>query len=228
MQPSAAQPSSMYPLATHAWRAGQSYELPAPVTSQFSVRPDVGSLLDLQLSRINRALEELQVQIQVGEETERELSGIVAQLLAPYHAPQVPAIPEDYDFSLQLVGFPNTPLYIKRSFELTFKIVSKNGENASVLFPLCCVLSVRKMEAESTEITKARSGKPFLRGQLTQVFPQGPLMTFHSLTFTDISSLFPHGRVNLVVQCFNRERVKQLLVEGVRVKARKKHPDEVM
>ena len=226
MKPHAAQSSTLNSLATNAWSMGQSYELPAPVTTQ---RPDVSYLFDQQLSRISQALQELEAQTRIGEETERELSSLVAQLLndVPREVP-VPAVPEDYEFALHLVGFPNTPLYIKRQFEVTFKIVSKNGADASAVFPLCCVLSVRKMDAENTEITEARSGKPFLRGQLVQVFAQGPVMTFHNLVFTDISSLFPHGRVNLSVQCVNQQRFKQLLVEGVRVKARKKHPNEVM
>lgn len=232
MEPYPAQSNPVNPLEEQFQSRGELFRLPAPVYPQLSPHPELNALLDLKLSRMSQALKELEAQTQAGEETEKELSGIVAQLLTAYKVPRaLPApltIQECYDFALQLVDFPNTPLYIKRPFDLSFKVMCKNGDSESTIFPLCCLLTVRKMDENNTEITKARSGKPLLRGQLTQVFTQGPVMTFHGLVFTDISSLFSPGRVNLLVQCVNQQRFRPLLIEGVRVKARKKHPDEVI
>ena len=232
MEPHAAQSSPVNPYEEPSRRAEALFRLPGPVYPQFSPRPELDALLDLKLSRMNQALKELEAQTQVGEEAEKELSGIVAQLLAAYKLPRAIPVPltkkEDYDFALQLVDFPCTPLYIKRPFDLSFKVMSKDGDTECTIFPLCCLLSVRKMDENNTEITKARSGKPFLRGQLTQVFAQSPVLTFRGLVFTDISSLFSPGRVNLLVQCVSQLRFRPLLIEGVRVKARKKHPDEVI
>lgn len=232
MEPYAAQSSPVNPVEEQSRRGGALFRLPAPVYPQLSPHPEFNALLDLKLSRMDQALKELEAQTHAGEETEKELSSIVAKLLTAYKVPRALPSPltikEDYDFALQLVDFPITPLYIKRPFDLSFKVMRKNLDSESTIFPLCCLLSVRKMDDNNTEITKARSGKPFLRGQLTRVFAQSNVMTFHDLVFTDISSLFSPGRVNIWVHCVSQQRFKPLMIEGVRVKARKKHPDEVI
>ena len=66
---------------------------------------------------------------------------------------------------------------------------------------------------------------------MTSASPTSSITSFqfvYILAFTDISSVYPHGRLNLLVQCVNSQRCKPLVIEGVRVKARKKHPDEVI
>lgn len=217
------------------WRSTSLLHLPTPFPAEYSLTSDVFFLLDKQLQRITSGLQELAAQSQAMEAAENDLSRVLAQLL-PDQAPHPvvsPAPPEQHDFALQLVDFPIPPLYVKRRFDLSFKLITKNGELLCAESPLCCVLSVHKMDTENTEVKEARSGeihtgRDFLRGQLTQVFTEGPVMTFRNLLFTDISSPFPQGRVNLFVHCLNLPHCKPLFVEGIRVKARKKRPDEVI
>ena len=89
------------------------------------------------------------------------------------------------------------------------------------------------MSSNAEEITQTRSGKPILRGQLTRGFKPKENLRFQGLVFWDISGPFPQGRVNLWIRCVNCEAirlqsvrvslgVRPLMIEGVRVKARKK------
>lgn len=236
MKPQTAQPNTVDQCLSPLWTASREPRLLPPICLGHAANSGVASFLDLQLGQMGLVLQELDAQTRCMEQIERELSDTVAQILTSCSIPRVmqshPALQEHYDFVFQLVGFPTLPLYVKRGFDLSFKVVSTSTTEV-VEWPLCCLLSVRRMDAGGVEITKARSGrphvgKPFLRGNLTRIFSQGPIMTFTYLAFADISSLYPHGRVNLLVHCVNNQRCKPLLIEGVRIKARKKHPDEVI
>lgn len=216
------------------WEAEGQFHLPLPYLSEFTVTPDVFSILDDQIKHLSEGLEQLAAQSEAMSAVENELSSVVAQLLPELKPQPCPApVQEQFDFALQVIGFPNTPLYVKHRFNLSFRVISKTEDVCNVGYPLSCVLSVHRMDGKNSEIKKSRSGecysgKEFLRGELSQVFTEGPIMTFPNLIFTDISSLFPQGRINILVQCLDNPRCKSLFIEGVRVKARKKRPDELI
>lgn len=210
------------------WKYTHNCSLPVPKDS-------LTDLLDAKLQQMNLALKQLDAQTRAAEGTEREMGVILEQLIAASKPPKpLRAAPEEhFDLALHLVEFPRTPLYVKRCFDVSFKLVGvENIQNG--LFPLQCTLTVRKMDSEGAEIVKSRSGEnhigyPYLRGQLSQTYQQAPVMTFRRLVFSDISSVFPQGRVNIFIQCPDYPtKIKALMIEGVRVKARKKRPDEVL
>ena len=210
------------------WKLPHNCSLPVP-------KDTLAELLEAKIQQMNLALKQLDAQTQAAEETEREMGVILEQLLGA-SKPEKPlrAAPEEhFDLALHLVEFPRTPLYVKRRFDVSFKLVGAESFQYG-LFPLQCTLSVRKMDSEGAEIVKSRSGKdhigyPYLRGQLTQTYAQVPVMTFRRLVFSDISSIFPLGRVNIFIVCPDYPtKIKSLIIEGVRVKARKKRPDEVL
>lgn len=212
--------------------------LPIPWKSRRSMLPvpedSLNELMAAEIQRMGLALKHLDAQTRAAEEVEGEMASVIAELVAA-SKPTKPlrATPtEHYDLALHLVEFPRTPLYVKRRFDVSFKLVGEESAQCGI-YPLQCTLCVRRMDSEGAEIVKSRAGKAhigtaYLRGPLTQSFPQVPVMTFRRLVFSDISSVFPLGRVNLFIQCPDNPRVKQLLIEGVRVKARKKRPDEVL
>lgn len=209
------------------WKSHGVCVLPVP-------EQGLNELLAAEIQRISLALKHLDAQTRVAEETQREMASVVAELVAaskPTKPLRAIAV-EHYSLALHLVEFPRTPLYVKRRFDVSFKLVGVDSSHCG-LYPLQCTLTVRKMDSEGAEILKSRAGDnhigtAYLRGQLTQSFPQAPVMTFRRLVFADISSVFPLGRVNIFIQCPSNPEIKQLLIEGVRVKARKKRPDEVL
>lgn len=211
------------------WNLPHNSSLPLPKDTLYE-------LLEAKIAQTNLALKQLDARTREAEETEREMEVVLEQLLAASKPPKPPttaAAEEQFDLALHLVEFPRTPLYVKRRFEVSFKLVGEESLKCG-LYPLQCTLSVRKMDSEGAEILNSRSGEnyigyPYLRGQLSKTFTEVPVMTFHRLVFNDISGVFPLGRVNIFIQCPEHPtKIKPLVIEGVRVKARKKRPDEVL
>lgn len=199
-----------------------------PPLEPWEVTSPAEKLLEEQMQRIAQGLLELNSQVrasvQVGEEMTSLMIGLRSALQPPLPLP-VPV--DDYDFMLSLVEFPRPPIYVKVSFNISFKLVPKRSLSESTCFPLKCILSARTMDVESKEISKTRASKPFLRGMQDYVFKKGPVMMFKWVYFEDVSSIYPQGRVNLRIDCPECPRVKQLLIEGIRVKAKKRSPDEL-
>ena len=136
---------------------------------------------------------------------------------------------EEADVYMQLVGFPRNPLFVRRRYELAFRFVSRSGHPLPAT--IFCSLSVCQASPQSEEVKFTRkgqsySGKPFLSGELTKEFQSNSECVFDRVVFMDISRDFPMGRVNLVIRCVSLEGVRPICIEGVRIKARKKRPDE--
>jgi len=125
-------------------------------------------------------------------------------------------------WAFQLVSFPTIPLYIKRKFDIQFRLIEASSQPVDFQQPLYCMLAILTMSSNAEEVTQTRSGKPILRGQLTRGFKPKENLRYQGLVFWDISGPFPQGRVNLWIRCVNCEAIRPLMIEGVRVKARKK------
>lgn len=74
----------------------------------------------------------------------------------------------------------------------------------------------------AVELVTTRRGARLLWGDTTVEMEEEMTATFKSLCFTDVTSCFPLGRLYLVIHCPQRSDIKPLIVEGVRVKSRKK------
>lgn len=134
--------------------------------------------------------------------------------------------PSTSDLSLALVDFPSLPLYLKRRFTVHFKLINRAGVQQTRTEKLICRLSVHKMTPAGEEIKRARTGTPLMKGSLVKTFKPGDDLVLKDLMFNDISCQFPQGRVNILIRTPSDPSIKPLFLEGVRVKARKKRPDE--
>ena len=139
----------------------------------------------------------------------------------------VVSAPDTQDLALALVSFPSIPLYARRLFTVRFKLVNRSGEIQPRDEKIVCRLSVHKMTDIGQEIKRTREGTPLIKGSLVKTFQPDQDLILQTLMFKDISGLFPQGRVNLLIRATSNPSIKPLFIEGVRVKARKKHPDEV-
>ena len=77
------------------------------------------------------------------------------------------------------------------------------------------------------EIKQTRVGTPLVKGSLIKTFQPDQDLILQNLMFKNISGHFPQGRVNLLIRSTSNPSIKPLFIEGVRVKARRKHPEEV-
>lgn len=193
----------------------------SPVTLPFYLLAELDDLLEAN----SKVLEDLQTQERLTarafEEMHRQLQSLDCSQLPALVKPAV-----ETQFALQLVSFPTTPLYVKRKFDITFRLTAPASQSVSFDHSLYCALTVQKMTPNAEEVTKTRSGKPILRGQLVRGFAPKEPLSFQGLVFLDISGPFPQGRVNLLIRCVNFDCIRPLLIEGVRIKARKKCPGE--
>lgn len=184
-------------------------------------------LLEEEIERLAATAEQLEMQTITAELLEAELRNMLGGIRTALRLPTPSPQPQTYDFALHLLACPTPPLYVRQSFDISLKLVV-SGNISTAAFPLQCRLSVRKMDVEKNEVKATRLGKPFLNGDLTQPCVQGQDIYFKELHFTDVSSIYPLGRVNLLFDCPDCPCVKQLLIEGVRVKSRKRRADEVI
>ena len=197
-------------------------------------------MLDKVIESNNLTLEMLEEQEKTTSATFEEMKNQLKQIMAsakvsnsiiPMLQCSPPPDVTERQLALQVVDFPSIPLYVKRKFHITFRVINKNGDVVDFDQPLYCALSVLKVTADCEEVTETRtgifySGKPILRGQVAKGFRPQESMSFQGLVFLDISGPFPQGRFNLLVRCINFQDIKPLLIEGIRVKARKKRPEE--
>lgn len=130
------------------------------------------------------------------------------------------------DLTLVLIDFPSIPLYLKRRFSIHFKLINRAGAAIERTEKLVCRLSIHKMTPAGEEIKRARTGTPLVKGSLVKTFKPQEDLVFRDLMFNDISSQFPQGRVNMLIRTPSNPSIKPLFMEGVRIKARKKRPDE--
>lgn len=76
----------------------------------------------------------------------------------------------------------------------------------------------------ATPIVDTRSGSPLLVGCCTVQVTDLAKIYFRDLKFTDVSKYFAMGHVSLVVYCPDRSDIQPLLLEGIKIKARKRLP----
>lgn len=181
--------------------------------------------LDDLLQANASVLEQLREQESKTEEAFEEMR-LQLQVLATHRLPITLVSPLEARWAFQLISFPTTPLYVKRKFDISFRLICASSQPVDFQQPLYCALTIHTMNSSADKITQTRTGKPILRGQLTRGFNPRENLLFPGLVFLDISGPFPQGRVNLLIRCVNCENIRPLVIEGVRVKARKKRPNE--
>ena len=179
-------------------------------------------LLDEQSRLLERMVEEIQSEVERLKES-KETRRYPALPVTPLAQLTSSAAS---DLSLVLIDFPSLPLYLKRRFTVHFKLVNRSGETLRRTEKLVCRLSIHKMTPAGEEIKRARTGAPLIKGSLVKTFKPEEELVFRDLMFNDISSQFPQGRVNMLIRTPSNPSIKPLFMEGVRIKARKKRPDE--
>ena len=167
-----------------------------------------------------------------------EVQGVVEDIKRTQLLPRRPVLPQtplsqlpdldSQELALVLIDFPALPLYVKRRFSIHFKLVNRAGEVQSRDAKIICRLSVHKMTDRGEEIKRTRTGTPLIKGSQVKTFQPDQELILQNLMFKDISGHFPQGRVNLLIRMLSNPSIKPLFIEGIRVKARKKRPDEVI
>lgn len=179
-------------------------------------------LLDEQSRLMERIVEDLHSEVQNIRE-DKETSRKPTLPVTPLSQLSTPSTS---DLALALVDFPSLPLYLKRRFTVHFKLVNRAGVPQTRTEKLVCRLSVHKMTPTGEEIKRARTGTPLMKGSLVKTFKPEEDLVLKDLMFNDISCQFPQGRVNILIRTPSDPSIKPLFLEGVRIKARKKRPDE--
>lgn len=206
-------------------------ELPAPAqnTSSHQQSPETYrsflSFLDTMVEHMGSQLMEIDLQSREVERTFRDIKKDVEEMLhIPKPQPQI--VENPFLFAFHLVHFPAGSLYVKRRFEVAFRAVPRRMTSAVVPFPLYCHITIHKMTPENEEVPYTRKGEQMLCGELTRVFETDGELRMVGLAFYDITGHLPQGRVRLVVSCVNVATIQPLVIDGVRVKARKRDRSE--
>jgi len=124
-------------------------------------------------------------------------------------------------YEVRLVSPFRFRLIKRRQFSLTAKITSLSEEVGNLSG---CHMALKLFYASSpaTELVNTRRGARLLWGDTLIAVSEDGQGEFKSLCFTDVTSCFPLGRLYLVIHVPERADIKALVVEGVRVKSRKK------
>lgn len=124
-------------------------------------------------------------------------------------------------YEVRLVSNFRFRLIKRRQFSLAVKITPIAEETREVVG---CHLALKLFYASSppTELVNTRRGARLLWGDTLIAASEDGQGEFKSLCFTDVTSCFPLGRLYLVIHVPERADIKALVVEGVRVKSRKK------
>lgn len=124
-------------------------------------------------------------------------------------------------YEVRLVSPFRFRLIKRRQFSLAVKITPLAEEVGDLSG---CRLALKLFYASSpaTELVNTRRGARLLWGDTLIVSSADGQGEFKSLCFTDVTSCFPLGRLYLVIHVPDRADIKSLVVEGVRVKSRKK------
>ena len=124
-------------------------------------------------------------------------------------------------YEVRLVSNFRFRLIKRRQFSLAVKITPIAEEAREVAG---CHLALKLFYASSppTELVNTRRGARLLWGDTLIAASEEGKGEFKSLCFTDVTSCFPLGRLYLVIHVPERADIKALVVEGVRVKSRKK------
>lgn len=124
-------------------------------------------------------------------------------------------------YEVRLISNFRFRLIKRRQFSLSVKITPITEEMRGVSG---CHLALKLFYASSppTELVNTRRGARLLWGDTLISASEEGQGEFKSLCFTDVTSCFPLGRLYLVIYVPERADIKALVVEGVRVKSRKK------
>lgn len=93
-----------------------------------------------------------------------------------------------------------------------------------VVFPTPQTFCIKAYRAiiPVTEVTEE-----LLTGKLETIVTASDVILFEGVSFADVTSNYPENWVFVVVQCTSQTGVKPLVLEGVRVKARKSQLTEL-
>ena len=124
-------------------------------------------------------------------------------------------------YEVRLVSPFRFRLIKRRQFSLAVKITPVSEEVGDISG---CHMALKLFYASSpaTELANTRRGARLLWGDTVIAASAEGQAEFKSLCFTDVTSCFPLGRLYLVIHVLERADIKALVVEGVRVKSRKK------
>lgn len=122
---------------------------------------------------------------------------------------------------IRLISSFKFRLIKRRQFSLQVKITSVTESEEEYKD---CFMSLKLYFASSpaTELVTTRRGARLLWGDTLVPVTSSGQGEFKSLCFTDVTSCFPLGRLYLVIHVPGRADIKPLIIEGVRVKSRKK------
>ena len=131
-----------------------------------------------------------------------------------------------YDYALRLYSDFRSPIYKNKPFSLELKAIDPCRAPLVITSPLTFEVLVFKATLPLTEVTtvdtpEGREGTTFLTGQTRVGVANSEIILFRDLMFSDVTSNYPENWVFVVVKCVEEQRIKPLVLEGVRIKARK-------
>ena len=153
---------------------------------------------------------------------------------------QAPSTFGECHYALKFSKFPSMPLYTKRRYDFEVRIHPKNSTVPPINYPFFCHsspyfrhMSVRQMTPDLPEVPlvsngTVHAGRKLLKGETTRICRTGSVLSFEGISFRDVSRRFPQGRAILKIECIGRQGIRSLLFEGLRIKVRKRLPNEVI